>query len=297
MNYFSQLREHKINEHVAKIRHDWGESDAKRDEGKTTPDTILRFDNILYATDDKWQILDVYKPKNYKEKLPVIVNVHGGGWIYGTKEVYQFYCMSLAEKGFAVVNFNYRLAPENKYPSSLEDTNNVFKWILKNQTVYNFDCDNIFSVGDSAGANLLALYAAVLTNNSLQKDYAFDFPQELKLKAIGLNCGKYNMRKFDLVFTGLFEKKSKYNYKYLDVITKISSNFPPVLLMTCQGDFLKNEIYKLIKILDKNHVPYQCNLYGTKKEPLWHDFHCDTNLLDAKRFNKTQIDFFISFLK
>ena len=86
----------------------------------------------MYGEDKTWQILDVYKPKSAEGKLPVIVNVHGGGWVYGTKEVYQFYCMSLAQMGFAVVNFNYRLAPENKFPSSVEDTNSVFNWIEKN---------------------------------------------------------------------------------------------------------------------------------------------------------------------
>ena len=71
---------------VSKIRHDWGAADAKRDSGKKTPEDILRFDNILYGEDKTWQILDVYKPKSAEGKLPVIVNVHGGGWVYGTKE-------------------------------------------------------------------------------------------------------------------------------------------------------------------------------------------------------------------
>ena len=55
--------------------------------------------------------LDVYRPKlNIKGKLPVIMSVHGGGWVYGDKDVYQWYCMNLAQRGFAVVNYSYRLA-------------------------------------------------------------------------------------------------------------------------------------------------------------------------------------------
>ena len=38
---------------------------------------------------------------------PVIVSFHGGGWVYGDKNVYQFYCMELAKRGFAVVNYSY----------------------------------------------------------------------------------------------------------------------------------------------------------------------------------------------
>lgn len=79
--------------------------------------------------DPRWQILDLYRLKNREgEKLPVIVivSVHGGGWSYGDKERYQYYCTSLTQRGFAIVNFTYRLEPEFKYPASLEDTNLVF---------------------------------------------------------------------------------------------------------------------------------------------------------------------------
>lgn len=96
------------------IREQFGKGDAIRDAGNTTPADVERHDNILYGSDPKWQILDVYRPKNHAGKLPVIISYHGGGWVYGTKEVYQWYCMSLAQRGFAVINYTYRLAPEFK---------------------------------------------------------------------------------------------------------------------------------------------------------------------------------------
>ena len=106
------------------VRKSFKEGDDIRDAGLTTPEDVVRYDDILYGTDPKWQVLDLYRPKNKEgEKLPVIVSIHGGGWVYGDKERYQYYCMSLAERGFAVVNFTYRLAPEFKYPAPLEDTN------------------------------------------------------------------------------------------------------------------------------------------------------------------------------
>ena len=110
-----------------KIRKMFGEGDAERDAGLSTPSDVVRYDDIVYGKDPKWQCLDVYRPKFRKGKLPVIISVHGGGWVYGDKEVYQWYCMNLAQRGFAVVNFTYRLAPEYKFPASLEDTNSVMK--------------------------------------------------------------------------------------------------------------------------------------------------------------------------
>ena len=101
------------------IRAEFAEGDNKRDAGLKTPENIVRYDDIIYGTESKWQKLDVYRQKDATGKLPVIVSVHGGGWVYGDKERYQFYCMDLAERGFAVVNFSYRLAPEYKFPASL----------------------------------------------------------------------------------------------------------------------------------------------------------------------------------
>ena len=70
-----------------RVRREWKIGDAKRDAGLTTPDDIQRFDNISYGEDLVWNLLDVYRPKKQDGKLPVIVNIHGGGWVYGDKEI------------------------------------------------------------------------------------------------------------------------------------------------------------------------------------------------------------------
>ena len=97
-----------------------------------TPDDIERFDNILFGVDDKVNYLDVYRPKDRSGRLPVIVSIHGGGWVYGNKDIMQYYCMSLAQKGFAVINFSYRLAPKYKHPTPFIDVNTVFDWLTQN---------------------------------------------------------------------------------------------------------------------------------------------------------------------
>lgn len=80
-----------------RMRAEWSVNDAKRDAGLTTPETVERFDGLAYGPDPVWNRLDVYRPKCERgNRLPVIVSIHGGGWVYGDKELYQFYCMSLA---------------------------------------------------------------------------------------------------------------------------------------------------------------------------------------------------------
>ena len=75
-----------------KTRRDFGHGDKIRDKGQTTPSDVIRFDDIVYGPDQKfkkWQMLDVYRPaaKPKTEKIPVIVSVHGGAWVYGNKYI------------------------------------------------------------------------------------------------------------------------------------------------------------------------------------------------------------------
>ena len=65
-----------------------GLGDKKRDAKLVAPEDVTALKNIAYADGGKYNLLDVYYPKDVKGKLPVIVSIHGGGYVYGTKEVY-----------------------------------------------------------------------------------------------------------------------------------------------------------------------------------------------------------------
>ena len=180
---------------IIKFSSDAGRSDAKRDWGlNTTPNDILRINGIPYGPDVKWNTLDVYRPKHIKGKLPVIVNVHGGGYVYGSTKQYQFYCMDLARRGFAVVSFNYRLAPRYKFPTPIFDLNLVMEWMCKKADIYGFDIDRVALVGDSAGAQITSQYAVICTNPEYAEIMEVT-PPDFGLRAVGLNCGMYDVRK------------------------------------------------------------------------------------------------------
>lgn len=284
------------------VNKSFGMSDAARDAGLTTPEDIIRYDDIRYGDDPVWQALDVYRPRSAgKKPLPVIVNVHGGGWVYAGKEVYQFYGMNLAQRGFAVVNFSYRLAPEYKFPTFLEDTNAVFRWVQDHADEYGFERDNIFAVGDSAGANILGLYSAVCTNPDYAARFSFQPPAGFAPRAIALNCGTYRIDKKrmppDLVRLllpdFLPERGSAEELKTIDVTEHITSRFPPVFLATANGDFLKAQAPILVRKLKQNGVRFVYRCYGDQKNILGHVFHCDIKKSAAKQCNDEQCEFFM----
>ena len=91
-----------ISEVVKDIRINWKISDDKRDEGLTTPEDIIRFDNISYGPIGDANLLDIYHQKKVTKPQKTIISIHGGGWVYGSKEQYQFYGMRLAQRGFTL---------------------------------------------------------------------------------------------------------------------------------------------------------------------------------------------------
>lgn len=287
------------------LRWSFARSDAVRDAGLATPDGVIRDDGIRYGEDPRWQALDVYRPRSGEgETLPVIVSVHGGGWVYGDKDLYQFYCMSLAQRGFAVVNFSYRLAPEHKFPAPLEDTNSVFHWVLNHAAQYDFDPGHIFAVGDSAGANILGLYCDACADPSYAVGYGFRCPDGFVPKAVALNCGQYHIEYKRLPTTlgqllirdYLPRRGSVEEMERIDVTAHITSRFPPVFLMTSNGDFLRGQAPLLSRALEANGVPYVYRCYGSVKERLGHVFHCDVRSPAAQRCNDEECAFFRSFL-
>lgn len=288
-----------------KVRAEFQKGDDIRDAGLTTPDFVERTDDILYGEDPKWQVLDLYRPKNRTgEKLPVIVSIHGGGWVYGDKERYQYYCMSLVEHGFAVVNFTYRLAPEFQFPAALEDTNLVAAWIMEHAEQYQLDTEHIFGVGDSAGAHMLGLYASICTNAEYAAQYEFRVPDGFAWKAVALNCGAYQItvsgEEQDL--TGMLmsellpEKGSAEELEKINVIAHVTESFPTAFVMTSNGDFLKNDAPLLIQKLIECQVPHVFHFYGDKDTTLYHVFHLNMKTKIAAECNKEECDFFGKFL-
>ncbi len=132
------------------------------------PEIATVSEDIVYKTNRKGKplALDLYIPKNVTtEKLPVLIYVHGGGWIEGDKVVHadnylETTIQKLMAKQYAVISIDYTLLNESThFPLPLEDTKDAVRWVRKNADQYNFDTNNIGLFGASAGAHLSLLAA------------------------------------------------------------------------------------------------------------------------------------------
>ncbi len=278
------------------VNYGFKKSDDRRDKGLTTPDDIKRVDHLYYGQNKKWQVLDVYYPKDTNQPLPVIINIHGGGWVYGTKETYQFYCMSLAQRHFVVVNMSYRLAPKHKFPKQLEDINLVIGWIHQHDNEYHMDLNHVYLIGDSAGAHLATLYTSFCVNKAYQTQFSFKPISSFKPNAIVLNCGIYdiydiNTRLKTLLKDLLGRKGYKNHLKLVQPIDHITHDFPPVYVMTSNEDFLREQAPILVSQLKEKKIDFQYKIYGEKDNKLSHVFHCDIRKPEAKICNDDECRF------
>lgn len=150
--------------------------------------TISLAKDIRYGTAERASI-DVYLPphdiriKNSysqdtcmegKEKLPVVLFVHGGTWVTGDRWHYSLFATRLAQAGIMTCVMSYSLYPESNIGTMAEEVSQALSWTLDNIARYGGDPENVSLVGHSAGAQLCALACIMRANAS----YNIDFERE-----------------------------------------------------------------------------------------------------------------------
>ncbi|MFA5063911.1 MAG: alpha/beta hydrolase [Dehalococcoidia bacterium] len=103
----------------------------------------------------------IYSPSD-RVGLPIILYIHGGGWVVGSISTHDNVCRKLANRsGAIVVSLGYRLAPENKFPAGLEDVYAALQWAHTEAVSFGGDPGRLAVAGDSAGGNLAAAICLV----------------------------------------------------------------------------------------------------------------------------------------
>lgn len=265
-----------LNEYIIrKIPELMGKHDSKRLlKYKVEVEGVKEFCDIPYMEGGhKQHLLDVYYPEGTTSPLPIIIDIHGGAWVYGYKEINKPFCLTLAKAGFVVVNINYRLLPEVSFPENLRDIFAAFNWVEANAKEFYGDLNNVFLVGDSAGGHLAATATAAVVDSEFAKKCGVR--SSLKFKALGMICPATDIEKFTKrdripilkyfhkIFLGEDYRNSVY-LKHLTVRNNMMEKFPPVFIISNEGDFLKRQVIDFAKECEKRGVKYEFH-YTRKK--------------------------------
>lgn len=136
-------------------------------------DEVERIHNISYGELGPRNLLDIYRPKAPGERRPVLLWVHGGGWIIGNKDQQGLPLMNhLVTLGWACVAINYRLSPRATFPDHIIDVKRAVAWVKANIARWGGDPDSIVIAGGSAGGHLASL--AALTPNDAELQPGFE---------------------------------------------------------------------------------------------------------------------------
>jgi acetyl esterase len=133
---------------------------AKR-EFSDLPEDVRTTENYIFTAHAEGIRARVYVPAQARQKpLPVLVYLHGGGWVAGSIETHDPFCRLLASKaGVSIVSVAYRLAPEAQHPAAIEDALAGVRWAVEQCPKWNGDPQRLALGGDSAGGHLAAVVA------------------------------------------------------------------------------------------------------------------------------------------
>lgn len=122
---------------------------------------VRRIRDIAYGEAGKDNLLDLIVPRTLPTApMPVLVHVHGGGWIVGHKRQQALPLLHyLAARGWLCVDINYRLGPANRFPTIFSDVLRALAWVKTHAHEHGGDPSRVAITGGSAGGHLVALAA------------------------------------------------------------------------------------------------------------------------------------------
>lgn len=248
-------------------------------------------------------LLDVHRPVSAGEPLPLLLRVHGGGFVGGSKNELAGWFRLLASKGFAVVGPRYSLAPEHRYPTPLEQMMAALEHLQANAGRLGIDPNRIAIAGDSAGAQIAAQVGALLTTPGYAEAVGIaPTITPARVRGLVLACGPY-----DLGLTGAghrFAQVVLWAYSgtrhFLDdpvfatwsVTNHVTAAFPPTLITVGNTDPLRPHSELLAGKLRAHDVEVETLFFpGDHDPPLGHEYQFDLDGDAGQQFLGRMVEF------
>lgn len=213
------------------------------------PEGTILNGNINYNNDTlQKHLLDIYLPANAKGKLPLVIFIHGGGWLVNDKYADIGYMKkTVAEivgSGFALASIDYRFATHAIFPAQIQDCNRAISFLYDNADKYGFDVDRFAVIGFSAGGHLASL-VGLSKNNAVEDFFMPATNKSFHFKAIIDFYGPAEL----ILFPGADDEKSPESLligaaplkrpdlaKAASPVTYVDKNDPPFLIIHGEKD-------------------------------------------------------------
>ncbi|CAH1200555.1 Acetyl esterase [Paenibacillus plantiphilus] len=192
------------------------------------------------------------RPEDEKDTLPVVLYIHGAGWVFGNAHTHDRLVRELAVGARACVVFpNYSLSPEAKYPIAIEEIYTVLEWLADNGHEHGLDTGRLYIAGDSVGGNMAA--AVTLLSKERQgprihkqllfypvMDASFD-TESYRMFETGYFLRRDAMKWFWDQYTTDPSERAQITASPLRATKEQLAGLPPALVITAEADVLRDE--------------------------------------------------------
>ena len=253
---------------ICKIMKDSGNkaylNDLERLERSLVSDEITIVNDVNYAGDDDPEhTLDICFRKDGKLK-PVLIDIHGGGFISHDKKVDSVFANVMAQKGFVVFALNYRLAyPEHNVFDQIEDIDKASRWVVNNASVYEGSISDLFIAGHSSGGVNAVAETFLCIDFQMRSAYGLA-DRNFRYSGLILDCGLMHFYKNSVAYNGMrdmvFPKGYKNDPRYGFLVFEkngLISRLPKTAIITNDSDELKNMSYYFDELLAKKNVSHK----------------------------------------
>ena len=273
---------------------------------------VTAFKDLTYPSKFGGNLADIYVPKDEEGPFPVVIWAHGGAFVGGDKKDIEIYATSLANEGFVVVCMNYRLAPEAKYPTPIIQTEEVYHWLKDVADTYSMDMDCLVLAGDSAGAHIVAQFAAIQSNSVYAAEMEFEqiIPLDT-LKALLLYCGPYDVSKIAAGSNGIlnfFLNRAAWAYfgvrdwvgvfsEQATISNHVTSQFPPTFITDGNTASFEEHGLGLANVIEQNNVIVETYFIPLDVERTAHEYQFIMNTPSGEESFARAVEFLRRYVK
>ena len=250
-----------------------GDIALKTDVGKLDlsrlPEEVTEIKDVSYVDDNEpGHKLDIFVRMDGTKK-PVLIDIHGGGFISEDKAMNRLFGNYMAKLGFVVFELNVRLAyPEWTVFDQIEDIDKGVRFALRCASEYEGDTDQLYIAGHSSGGVLAFTECMLSSSPEMLADFGLK-ERNYKYKGLITDCGLMHFYKSSIAYWGMrkmiFPKRYKEDkrYRYLTAENnEYIQKLPKAALLTNSKDVLKKMTYYFDGVLNQKGVEHRLFEYG-----------------------------------